>query len=95
MDETDDQEPYTGMNLQRSKNESVYILPNVIISNSSADDAENLSRSLDPIIEDSGRSNNYHKPNQDNVMSFMNRDLELKMGDQFQKKFDIMIKKNQ
>ena len=60
------------------------------------DDADNLSRSLDPIIEDSGRSNNYHKPNQDNVMSFMNRDLELKIGDnQFQKKFDKMIKKNQ
>ena len=46
-------------------------------------------------MEDGG-SNNYHKmPNQDNVMSFMNRDFELNMGDQFQKKFDKMIKKNQ
>jgi len=83
--------------MQRSKNESVYILPNVIISNSSSDnDAENMSRSLDPIVEDGGSNNHYHKmPNQDNVMSFMNRDLELNMGDQFQKKFDKMIKKNQ
>jgi hypothetical protein len=55
-----------------------------------------MSRSLDPIAEDGGSNNHYHKmPNQDNVMSFMNRDLELNMGDQFQKKFDKMIKKNQ
>lgn len=79
MDETEDNEPYIGFQMQRSKNESVYILPNVIMSNSSSDDEENLSRSLDPIIEDSGRSNNYHKPNQDNVMSFMNRDFNVRI----------------